>query len=367
MAQNCAQTPARAQEQKAIATAVSQQALAPQQPPGCPSARVKLLLALALGALLAVGCATAPSHLNALPERPANTSSVMQINSALASAALQAPEPSSNYRIGAEDLLEVTLYNIAETDTKLLPRKAELRINQEGQISLPLLGDITVGGLTVTALEQVLRDRLSEYVHNPLVGVQVKEYRSQHISVMGAVRSPGVFQLTGPKTLVDLLAMAGGIHERAGSQVHLYRDQHDGRQTYLVDLLRLANNPSLVNMPVQSGDVINVPESGMFFVDGSVAKPGSYPLNRPYTLTQALAIAGGVTARLADYSGVVVFRRQGSPEAARIAINLKEVLAGETADPQVEADDVIIVPISTAKYFVERFIGTIGLPGVPMP
>jgi polysaccharide biosynthesis/export protein len=123
----------------------------------------------------------------------------------------------------------------------------------------------------------------------------------------------------------------------------------------------------LVNMPVQSGDVINVPESGMFFVDGSVAKPGSYPLNRPYTLTQALAIAGGVTARLADYSGVVVFRRQGSPEAARIAINLKEVLAGETADPQVEADDVIIVPISTAKYFVERFIGTIGLPGVPMP
>jgi polysaccharide biosynthesis/export protein len=337
------------------------------QRPGCSCPRIKIFLALSLAALLGVGCAVAPPRLSAPPEAPASSPSVTQINSALASAALLTPGPSTSYLIGAEDLLEVTLFNISEADTKVMPRKAELRVNQEGQISLPLLGDIAVAGLTTLGIEQMLRERLNEYMYNPQVGIQIKEYRSQHIAVMGAVRNAGVFPLTGPKTLVDLLALAGGINERAGSQVHLYRQQNDGRQTYMVDLFRLANNPGLVNMAVQAGDVINVPESGMFFVDGSVGKPGSYPLSRPYTLTQALAIAGGVTARLADYRDVVVFRHKDAPEAARISVNLNDVLDGQTTDPQIQADDVIYVPMSTAKFILERFIGTIGLPGVPMP
>jgi polysaccharide export outer membrane protein len=333
----------------------------------CCRPRIKTLLALSLGALISVGCAATPQRLSAPPGSPASSPSVTQINSALASAALQTPVASTNYRVGAEDLLEVTLFNISEADTKVMPRKAELRVNQEGQISLPLIGDIAVAGMTTLGIEQMLRQRLDEYLYHPQVGVQVKEYRSQQISVVGAVRNPGVFQLTGPKTLIDLLAMAGGINERAGSQVHLYRQQSDRRQTYVVDLLALANNPSLVNMPVQPGDVLDVPQSGMFFVDGSVGKPGSYPLSRPYTLTQALAIAGGVTAKLADYSGIVVFRRQESPEVERISVNLKDVLGGQTTDPPIQADDVIFVPTSTAKYILERFIGTIGLPGIPMP
>jgi polysaccharide biosynthesis/export protein len=240
-----------------------------------------------------------------------------------------------------------------------------VRVDQEGKIAMPLVGEIPVAGLTTSAVEQLLRARLDEYLYHPQVGVHVKEYRSQQISVMGAVRTPGVFQLTGPKTLVDLLAMSGGVHERAGSAIHVYRQQPEGRHTYVVDLLALANNPGLVNMPVQPGDVINVPEAGTFFVDGSVGRPGSYPLNRPHTLTQALAVAGGVTETLADYTSVVVFRRQNSPEAERIAVNLKDILAGQAADPLIGADDVIVVPMSTAKYILERFIGTIGLPSFP--
>jgi polysaccharide biosynthesis/export protein len=333
--------------------------------PACPCPRLIALLALALCGLLGGGCAVAPQRPSALPESSAASTPVTQINSALASAALQTPVPSTNYRIGAEDLLEVTLFNISEADTKIMPRKAELRVNQEGQISLPLIGDIAVAGLTTLALEETLRKRLDEYLYNPQVGVQVKEYRSQQISVVGAVRNAGVFPLTGPKTLIDLLAMAGGINERAGSQMHLYRQQSDRRQTYVIDLLALANNPGLVNMPVQPGDVINVPQSGMFFVDGSVGKPGSYPITRPYTLTQALAIAGGVKENLADYSSVVIFRHQDTPEAGTFSVNLNDVLAGRTADPQVEADDVIVVPMSTVKFIIDRFIGKIGLPAFP--
>ena len=337
------------------------------QLPACSSPRIKILLALSLYTLLGVGCAVAPQPLSTVLGGPASSPSITQINSALASAAQQTPVSSTNYRIGAEDLIEVTVFNIADTDSKVMPRKIELRVNQEGEISLPLVGDIMVAGLTTLGIEELLRQRLDEYLYNPQVGVQVKEYRSQQVSVVGAVRNPGVFKLTGPNTLIDLLALAGGINERAGSQVHLYRQQSDRRQTYVVDLLALAHNPSLVNMPVQPQDVLNVPESGMFFVDGSVGKPGSYPLSRPYTLTQALAIAGGVTARLADYSGIVVFRHQDSAEAARISVNLNDVLDGQTTDPKIQADDVIYVPISTAKFILERFIGTIGLPGVPMP
>jgi polysaccharide export outer membrane protein len=325
------------------------------------------LLALSLATLLGVGCAGAPQRLSALLASPATSPSVTQINSALASAALRAPVPNADYQIGAEDLIEITLFNVPETGSRVTPRKVEVRVNQEGKITLSLIGEIPVAGLTTVALEQSLRTRFDEYLFEPQVGVHVKEYRSQRISVVGAVRNPGVYQLTGPKTLIDLLAMSGGLNQQASGIMHVYRQGSEGRHTYVVDLLALADNPGLVNMPVQPGDVIDVPEAGTFFVDGSVGKPGSYPINRPYTLTQALAVAGGVTVRFADYSGIVVFRHQNSAHPERISVNLNDVIAGSAADPLIEANDVIVVPMSTAKYIVERFIGTIGLPGMPIP
>jgi polysaccharide biosynthesis/export protein len=323
------------------------------------------LLALSLAALLGAGCAATPQSRGTSPENAAASPVVTQVNNALVSAALQAPASTADYRLGAEDLLDITLFNVPESGTGIISRRAEVRVTQEGMIALPLLGDIPVAGLTTSALEQALRERYAEYLYNPLVGVQVKEYRSQRISVVGAVRSAGVFQLTGPKTLVDLLAMAGGISERAGKQVHIYRQRGEGRETYVVDLLALASSPGLVNMPVQPGDVINVPEAGMFFVDGAIGRPGSYPLTQPYTLTQALAVAGGVKRDLSDESNVGIFRRRDSLEADRMSFNLKEILAGRASDPQIEPNDVIVMPINGAKWFLERFIGRIGMPSIP--
>jgi polysaccharide export outer membrane protein len=289
-----------------------------------------------------------------------------EVNSALAAAALRTPASTADYRLGPEDLLEIVLFNI-KSDKELLPRTAQVRVSQDGMITLPLLGDIPAAGLTPSALEQTLRQRYNEYLYNPQVGVQVAEYKSQQISVVGAVRQPGVFPLTGPKTLVDLLSMAGGINERAGGQVLLYRQESQGRQRYVVDLLALAGNPTLMNMPVQSGDVIEVPQAGTFFVDGAVTRPGSYPFTRPYTLTQALVVAGGVNKDLSDESSTAIFRHRGSANAEMIAVDLKEIAAGKTADPHIEPDDVIVVPIHGAKWFLERFIGRIGMPGIPSP
>jgi polysaccharide biosynthesis/export protein len=139
----------------------------------------------------------------------------------------------------------------------------------------------------------------------------------------------------------------------------------EGRQTHIIDLIVLASNPALVNMPVQAGDVVNVQQAGMFFVDGAVTKPGSYSLSRPYTLTQALTIAGGVNRELASYSELAIYRQRNGGESEMIPVDLSAIWDQKATDPRIEADDVIVVPISTAKYIVKRFFGAIGLGSVP--
>ena len=324
---------------------------------------MRSLPALSVWTLLAVGCATSPQSRVLPPENSATSPVVAEINNALTTAS-QTPASSADYRLGPEDFLEITLFNVPEGETGVTPRTSGVRVSQEGKITLPLLGDITVAGLTTSALEQVLRQRYDQYLQNPQVGVRVKEYHSQQVSVIGAVGRPGTFQLSGPKTLIDLLAMAGGISDKASSQVHIYRQAQAGRQSYIVDLLALASNPDAVNMPVLAGDVINVPQAGMFFVDGAVGRPGSYPLLSSYTLTQALAVAGGVDETLADYSSVSIFRRRGGPEPEILPVNLSQILDGKASDPQIAPEDVIVVPRSMAKYLIDRFLGRIGLGSV---
>jgi polysaccharide export outer membrane protein len=165
--------------------------------------------------------------------------------------------------------------------------------------------------------------------------------------------------------LVDVLSMAEGVTGSAGSQVQINRRGPEGRQSYIIDLQALARNPALVNMPVQSGDTIYVPRGGMFFVDGAVRKPGSFPLNQAYTLTQALAVAGGADITLANMDELAIFRHRDGAEADKIAVNLSEILAGKAQDPLIAPDDVIIVSMSTSKWLLQRFIGTIGLPSIP--
>jgi polysaccharide export outer membrane protein len=273
--------------------------------------------------------------------------------------------PAADYHIGPEDLLQITLFNISDVDTKLTPRVSTVRVSQQGLISLPLFGDIQVAGLTTSDLERELRRVYDKYIHNPQVGVMVAEYR-QRVAVIGAVQRTGTIDLTGPKTVIDILSLAGGVTDRAGTQVHIYRQGPDGRESHVIDLLVLASNASLINaenaglitMPVQGGDVINVPPAGTFFVDGAVRGPGSYPLGRRYSLTQALITAGGVN-RDFHSSDITIYRKKGTSEVVPIEVNLNEIVAGTVADPQIEADDVILVPINGFKYAYFKVVGQI--------
>jgi polysaccharide biosynthesis/export protein len=204
------------------------------------------LLALSVFALLGVGCTSVPETRIIPPENIATSSAMAEINKTIASAALIDPSSSADYHIGPEDLLQIVIFDVPEREVGVTPRKAEVRISQQGKITLPLLGEIVATGLTPSALEQSLRSQYSRYIHNPQIGVYIREYRGQQVSVMGAVRSPGVYQLAGPKMLVDMLSIAGGITERAGGQVHIYRQGPEGRQSQVIDLLVLASNPRMV-------------------------------------------------------------------------------------------------------------------------
>ena len=327
-----------------------------------PHSFAKPLLVIPL-VLLLTTCSTVPDK-RVIPANITNAPTPSDINYALAKMATQAPASSSDYQVGPEDLLQVTLFNIPESEGRVTPRVVSARVSQQGVVALPLLGEISIKGMTVSSLEKTLRDSYDKYIYNPQVGVLVMEYR-QRVSVMGAVSKPGVFDLSGPKSVVDMLAIAGGLTDKAGAQVHLYRQGPDGRQSFIIDLLAIAAGasnpglgaPSLLNMPLQGGDVINVPPAGTFFLDGAVAKPGAYPLGRRFSLTQALATAGGVDFEVADYSNITIFRRHNSSEVETIDVNLNEILAGRASDPAVETEDVIVVPVSGFKYFVKRFVG----------
>lgn len=332
------------------------------------TARIRIWIFGAL-ALSLFGCSVpTPTPMAPGEAAPLTSTPTGEINQALSLAAAQSSSSTANYRIGPDDLVQVTIYNIPDQDARVTPRTVILRVSQDGLIVLPLIGEVPVKGQTTGEVEQELKTRYAKYIRTPQVGVLVTEYR-QRVSVMGAVQKPGVFDLMGPLTVIDMVAQAGGITDKAGNQVFLYRKEPNGkRETAVIDLMVLANpsgqvtdskDAAMVNMPVKAGDVINVPQAGMYFVDGAIRRPGSYPLSRNYTLTQALATAGGADPELADYGSISIYRRHGPTKVETITVDLENVMARKSDDPKVMPDDVIVVPMSSMKYFVKRFVGTI--------
>jgi len=271
-----------------------------------------------------------------------------------------------DYKIGPEDLLEISVFE----DEKL---NKSVRVSSQGNISLPLLGALRVKGLTAYELEKEIRDLLAEkYFQDPHVSVFIKEYRNQRISVIGAVDKPGVFDVAGQKTILDMLAMAGGLKTtqdaEAGQLLFLIRppsleDQLSQEKkdfselvpkTFVIDLEELLMKGDLsLNLPLAHGDVINIPVSGKIFVGGEVNRPGGFSLKgKKMTVSQAIAMAGGVKTE-ANGSETKIFRYlEGSTERAIISVNVYKIEEGENEDPFLKENDIIIVPKHGVKSFL---------------
>lgn len=220
----------------------------------------------------------------------------------LAGAALAAQ--TTQYVAGPQDVLAVSVYDQPELSGKYT-------IEADGTFTFPLIGRVKAGGLTLREIEQLLRTELSDgYLRNPQVGVTVDQYRSQRVFVVGEVRSPGTYPLTGDMTLIEALARAGSTTDNAGAEVLIVRprvsdpidgptlpNQESDAEIIRVDVDALQSGEVTQNAPLRHNDTVFVPRAERVYVLGHVRNPGVYPLTKGTTVLQALALAGGVTDR----------------------------------------------------------------------
>lgn len=264
---------------------------------------------------------------------------------------------SADYQIGPEDLLEIDVFQVPEL-------KTEARVSARGYIKLPLLDELKAGGRTVSEFETLIAEKLQKYVNEPVVSVFIKEYRSQQISVLGAVKNPQVFYVPGQKYLLDMLSLAGGLSQEAGSvciiQTMSRNTSGDGvAEKLVIDLdALLINGQAELNVPVHSGDVIQVPKRGIFFVTGAVRQSGEFPLQSGLTVTQALSMAKGLSYE-ASHSNITIYRDTGKPQREMLIVDYDSILAGKERDSEVKDKDIIIVSSSTIKSILRGIAGTL--------
>lgn len=252
------------------------------------------------------------------------------------------PGVAGHYEIGAEDLLEITVFELPELNRTV-------RVAADGSISMPLVGVIPVSGLSQRAVEQRLRALLQErFLENPQVSVFIREHRSKTISVIGAIQTPGTLETLGIQNLLQAISAAGGLTREAGHNLFILRSLPDGGQRRIeIDLhgLTIRGDPEL-NIALAPGDVINIPieDPLLIYVSGAVRAPGRIEVKRSdrVTLLQAITQAGGPTDRANERAVLILRRTDGGPNKARI--DLKEIKKGRSADPILQDGDVIVVP-----------------------
>jgi len=253
-------------------------------------------------------------------------------------------------KIGANDLISVEVYNAPEMSKTI-------RVGGDGFIRLPMLKErIRVEGLLPPEVEAAIVAALKheQILVEPYVTVQMEEYHSRPISVMGAVKTPLTFQADSTVTLLDALARADGIAPEAGPDILITRKPSDDDQPappvqrIAIKTLLEGTDPAL-NVKLDGGEEIRVPVAGRIFVVGNVKQPGAFTLQDPQetTLLKALALAGG----LSPYSSskAYIIRREANGAKNELPIELSKIMNRKAPDTALQADDILYVPDASGK------------------
>ena len=236
------------------------------------------------------------------------------------------------YVVGEGDVLKITVYDHPDLETKV-------RVNGDGQILMPLLGHVDVAGLTVSQISKKLAKMLADgYLVNPQVNVFIEEYGSKKAVILGMVNKPGLYELKGPTTLLELISKAGGLSKEAGNRVTIKRIAPDGKKESInIDLKALMEGGDIsLNVQINDKDNVYVAKAGMVYVTGEVKEPNAYKIDEGTTVIKAIALAGGFTGKAA----------KGKVKIIRIVNGKKEVLKNVHMDTPVLPEDVIVVPES---------------------
>lgn len=240
------------------------------------------------------------------------------------------------------------------------------RVDDQGFISVPMAGKVHVAGLTTSQTEQKLRELLKQYVKDPQVTVSIQEFRSQPISIVGAFIEAGVQNLQGRKTLLEVVSSAKGLRDDAGPTVKVTRrmeygsiplpgavtDARGETSTAEIQVKELLSgaHPEL-NLAMRPFDIVSASRGETVYVLGEVQKAGGFVLGgrQAVTVLQALSMAGGLTRMAAPKNARVLRVVAGSAERKETPVDLREILAGKTADQPMGPDDILFVPNNVSR------------------
>ena len=266
----------------------------------------------------------------------------------------------SNYTLGSDDQITLFVSDVDDLSNK------PMRIDMKGNISPPMVGRVHAAGLTVDELQTVIEDRMKKFVNDPDVLITVTEYRSQPVSVLGAVNTPGVHQIEGHKTLFELLSAAGGVRADAGNTVTITRELKWGPiplpsakndptgkfSVASVNVKSIGNGTNPVeNVTVMPNDVISISKGEVIYCIGAVHRPGGFVLGESESLSalQVLASAEGLDDKAAPDKAKILRQQPGTMQRTEIAVNLKHLMAGKGTDVQLKSNDILFIPNSAAR------------------
>jgi len=273
----------------------------------------------------------------------------------------QMPLPASPaLPISFGDLVQVSVFDSPDLS-------GPVRVDSKGSVELPLGGSIKVSGLTAAEAGLTIAAHLKEagILLDPHVSVSILEYQSQGVTITGEVRTPGVYPLLGNRTVLDMIAMAGGLNENAGKVASVFHreDPVDIRQVPLNVSVQTPESIETSNFKLLPGDTISVSRSGVVYVIGDVGRPGGFLVehNDQLSVLQALALAQGAN-QTAALKSARLMRKDRDGKHIMIEFSLKEVLDGKASDPLLSDGDVLYVPLSKRKLYtlkgIEAAIGS---------
>jgi polysaccharide biosynthesis/export protein len=264
------------------------------------------------------------------------------------------PEPSSASKagptaspesllIGPGDVLRISVLRESELDQRT-------RVLDSGAITLALVGDVSVEGLTPAAAAARIAEKYREgnYLLHPQVSVFVEEYATQTVTILGQVTHPGTVALGAPRTLIDVLSLAGGLTEYADPHIVIERGGKDGERIRAF-LSNRADDALNADVLVRPGDIVMVPKAGIVYILGDVAHPGGYVMQNDSQMTvlQAIALAAGASKTASERHVRLVRSVDGQSQS--VDLPLRDMERGRDPDVPLKANDILYVPFSLAK------------------
>jgi polysaccharide biosynthesis/export protein len=272
----------------------------------------------------------------------------------------QTTAPMANYQLGVGDELKFRMVDVDDID------KTVVRIDSDGDITLPFIGRVHAKGETLGGLQQTVESKFKKYYKAPLITITVAEYRSRPVSVIGSVASPGVIQLRGQERIIDAISAAGGLREDADTHVQLVRKATFGRiplsqarwdaelkfSVADIDVAAiLAGSDTANNVELMPEDTISVSKARMVYVIGEVRKPGGYVVKEstPMSVLTALSMAEGLSSRAAAKKSRILRLVEPGLPRQEILVDVPRILDGTAADMSLLPDDIIVVPNNIPK------------------